>query len=164
MGRGANKWGLLTLAELHWPKGTRRQSLGFLIQLLARHIDRDMRALLDELGINQKFFETLMVLLSSGGISQRDLGQHLFLPEYQISRNLDAMAVEGLIERRPSPNSRRTLEIHLTEKGRGIAMELPKTIKSLNDKFMGELDAQEQETLVHLLQKVLVGSEQRAED
>lgn len=150
------------LAQLQWPSGTRRQSFGFLLQLLARHVDQDMKARIEDLGIIPKHFETLMVLLASSGISQREMGQKLFLPEYQISRNLDAMEADGLVERRPSPTSRRTTELFLTEKGREVAMQLPPLINNLNSEFLQVLDDSEKATLVELLQRVLTGFESRS--
>nr|WP_255744269.1 MarR family transcriptional regulator [Aliiroseovarius sediminis] len=97
-----------------------------------------------------------MQLLAQDGQSQRELGKKLKLPEYQISRNLDAMAQDDLIERRSHPSNRRTTQVFLTQKGREMAQKLPPLINALNNTFLRDLTKDERDTLISLLQRVLL--------
>ncbi len=142
------------MAKFDWPEGTRTQSFGFLLQLLARRNREDMSDRLEKVGLEFRFFPYLMFLLARDGQSQRELGSHISDPEYQTSRNLDAMGKAGLIERRPSPTSRRTTLIFLTEKGRKTAESLPGMIRKANDEFLSALSGTERSQLENLMQKI----------
>ncbi|WP_289040236.1 MarR family transcriptional regulator [uncultured Aliiroseovarius sp.] len=144
------------MADASWPKGTQIESFGFLTQALARCVDGAMKERLADLDLNFRFFMTLMQLLAQDGQSQRELGKKLKLPEYQISRNLDAMAQDDLIERRSHPSNRRTTQVFLTQKGREMAQKLPPLINALNNTFLRDLTKDERDTLISLLQRVLL--------
>ncbi|WP_371169533.1 MarR family winged helix-turn-helix transcriptional regulator [Aliiroseovarius sp. 2305UL8-7] len=148
----------LLLSGENWPSGTKMQSFGYLMQVLARRIDDSMKVRLEALDLDFRFFMTLMLLLARDGQSQRELGGKLNLPEYQVSRNLDAMTKAGLVERRPSPTSRRTTLIYLTDQGRSVAQCLPPVINDQNDRFLKSLKDDERAVLISLLQRVMADS------
>ncbi|MCK8464556.1 MarR family winged helix-turn-helix transcriptional regulator [Aliiroseovarius sp. S1339] len=143
------------MADAQWPKGTQKESFGFLAQVLARRVDNELKAELANLDLDFRFFMTLMQLLAQDGQSQRELGSKLNLPEYQVSRNLAAMVKDDLVERRTSPTSRRTTQVFLTGKGRALAQQMPPLINTLNDTFLSALNGDERAMLITLLQRVL---------
>ncbi len=142
------------LAKFDWPEGTRTQSFGFLLQQLARRNREDMSDRLEKVGLEFRFFPYLMFLLAKDGQSQRELGSHIADPEYQTSRNLDALGKAGLIERRPSPTSRRTTLVYLTKQGRKLAESLPGIIHEANDAFLETLSERERSQLEKIMQKL----------
>ncbi|MEM6610870.1 MAG: MarR family transcriptional regulator [Cyanobacteria bacterium P01_C01_bin.72] len=132
----------------------RQSSFGFLLQLLARRMNNLMKQQLSEIDIDLKTFANLRMLSDRDGINQRELGRLLEFPEYHTSRNVDALVKAGFVERRPDPNSRRSILIFLTDKGRKKAKQLPKIISSVNNEFLTALDEKERQQVVLLLQKV----------
>lgn len=132
----------------------REHSFGYLMQSVARHIDINMKKRLAEVGVDVKIFANLMVLLEQDGINQRELGDILNFPDYYTSRNIDTLVKLGFAERRPDPNSRRTILIFLTEEGRKKAMELPKIIRESNTYQLRNLDDDEKTQIIKLLHKV----------
>lgn len=134
-------------------KGTGRESFGFLIQLLSRRLDVHMKTELEKQGVDIKVFSNLMMLFHKDGINQREIGKHLNFPEYYTSRNVDALVAAGFAERRADPDSRRSFLIFLTEAGRKKASQLPQVVRSSNDLFLANLDADERKDLIRLLQK-----------
>ena len=142
------------MARHEWPEGTRTESFGFLLQLLARNNRQEMSDRLDEIGLEFRFFPYLMFLLARDGQSQRELGKHISDPEYQTSRNLDALGKADLIERRPSPTSRRTTLVFLTKRGRKLAERLPALIRKSNDEFLEALTSTERNQLLQIMQKL----------
>lgn len=132
----------------------RQSSMGFLIQLLARRIDGEMKQRLSEIGVDLKTFSNLMLLSERDGHTQRELGKMLEFPEYDTSRTVDALVESGFAERRPDPNSRRSVLVFLTEKGRKKAAELPGIISSLNVSLLKTLSDDERKQLIRLLQKL----------
>ena len=134
--------------------GLREESFGFLIQFLARRIDATMKEKLQPVGIDIKLFANLMMLYVQDGVTQRELGAKLDFPEYYISRNVDSLVREGWAERRPDPNSRRSVRIFLTAKGRDMAAKLPAIIREANTEHLSSLTKDESAALIGLLQKV----------
>lgn len=132
----------------------RHSSFGFLLQLISRRIDKDMKDELAKLGIDRKVFSNLMMLSEKDGITQRELGRLLEFPEYFTSRTVDVLVEKGFAERRPDPESRRNILVYLTDAGREIAKNLPPIIGSVNESYLEGLTCNEREQLITLLQKV----------
>ncbi|RMF19937.1 MAG: MarR family transcriptional regulator [Deltaproteobacteria bacterium] len=61
-----------------------------------------------------------MSLWNEEGLRAVELGRRAGLEPSTMTGLLDRMEADGLIERRPDPNDRRALTIHLTEEGRAL--------------------------------------------
>ena len=142
------------MSQLSKTQRDRQNSFGFLLQLLARRMDNLMKEKLAGIDIDLKIFANLRMLSDKDGINQRELGRLMEFPEYHTSRNVDALVKAGFVERCPDPNSRRSVLIFLTDKGREKAKQLPKLVAEVNDDFLEVLDIQERKQLIQLLQKV----------
>ena len=142
------------MAKISKGQKQRQSSFGFLMQVIARRIDAEMKEELAKIDVDVKIFANLMMLSDQDGISQRELGRMLEFPDYYTSRNVDAMIEAQLAERRPDPNSRRSVLIYLTDKGRKKAAELPRVIQAVNASFLEPLSATEKKTVIQLLHKV----------
>lgn len=145
------------MAEMKHIKAIRESSFGFLVQTLARDIDAKMKLALKEVDVDLKVFANLMLLLEEDGVNQRTLGKKLNFPEYFTSRNVDALVDVGYVERRPDPNSRRSLLVFLTDAGRQKATQLPAIVRKITDDALSGLTAAEQKQMIELMQKA-VGS------
>ena len=133
---------------------SREASFGFLLQLLARRMDGLMKQRLDDIGLSIKAFANIRLLSEKDGVSQRELGRLLEFPGYHTSRSIDELIADGLVERQPDPQSRRSVKIFLTAKGRRIAKKLPEIIESVNSEFLADLTPAEQRSALNLLQKI----------
>ena len=141
------------MSQLSKTQRGRQNSFGFLLQLLARRMDNLMKQKLAGIDIDLKIFANLRMLSDKDGINQHELGRLMEFPEYHTSRNVDALVKAGFAERRPDPNSRRSVLIFLTNTGREKAKQLPKLIAEVNHEFLEVLDIQERQQLIRLLQK-----------
>ena len=133
---------------------SRQSSFGFLMNLLQRRVDAKMKLRLAGIGIDVRTFAILRMLDENEGIKQKDLGKIFEFPEYYTSRNVDALVDAGLVERKPDPNSRRSVQIYLTDAGQERVEQLPKIVSSVNSEFLGTLTTEERKTLIKLLRKV----------
>lgn len=143
------------MTQIHDPNRKRQPSFGFLVQRLARRLDRDMKQRLSEIGVDLKAFANLMLLSQKDGITQRELGRLLEFPEYFTSRAVDVLVEQGFAERRPDPSSRRSVLIYLTPKGKKKAQELPAIVDEVNAKYLKPLDAKDRKVLISLLQRLI---------
>ncbi|SIO15950.1 transcriptional regulator, MarR family [Parasphingorhabdus marina DSM 22363] len=142
------------MAKISAGQKQRQSSFGFLMQVIARRIDATMKEELAKIDVDVKLFANLMVLSDRDGITQKELGHLLEFPDYFTSRNVDALIDAGLAERRPDPNSRRSVLVFLTDKGRKKATELPRVIQKVNSQFLEPLKSSEKKAIIQLLHKV----------
>jgi len=91
----------------------------------------------------------LYVLQQEDGINLRGLGQLLNSAPPSVSRLCDRLEALGFVERRPSPVSRRELELHLTR--RAVT-------------YLGELRARREEALLAVLDRMPATERRRLEN
>ncbi len=140
---------------------TRENSIGWMIQRLARQLDVAMNAQLAEHGLTLPQFAILMTVLEHEPLTQADIGRHFAMPAYAISRVLDGLEEAGMIVRAAHPQSRRAHQINATDKGRAFAPELFAIVGRVNATLTEPLDDADRETLKRLLDRVLTNRPDR---
>jgi len=109
-----------------------------------------------EYGLNAAKFNLLMVIKHIGkdkGLSQRKLGNNLYVTAANITKLIDALERDGLVLRMPMPDDRRVNLIKITDKGSSLLDEIwPKHISSIN-KIFENLSAVDKDKLNQLLQE-----------
>lgn len=88
--------------------------------LLARVEDRLQDAGLPPL----EWYDVLWAIEREGPLRQRDLASHMLVARYSISRLIDRMEAEGLVERKECPNDARGQMAHLTAAGLKLRKEM----------------------------------------
>jgi DNA-binding MarR family transcriptional regulator len=71
-----------------------------------------------------EWYDVLWGLEREGPLRQRDLGDYLLLARYSVSRLVDRMEADGLVQRRECPEDGRGQLVHITEAG----LEMRKTM------------------------------------
>lgn len=84
--------------------------------LLARIMRRELRRRRPE-EISQPQFRALRIVKRHAGLSLSHLAMHLELTLASASKMVDVLEKHNLVERRPSPDDRRKLELYLTPRG-----------------------------------------------
>lgn len=64
-----------------------------------------------------EWYDVLWALERQGPLRQRDLGEHVLLARYSVSRLIDRMEAEKLVERRECPTDARGQVVHATQAG-----------------------------------------------
>ncbi len=86
----------------------------------------------------------------------RDLHQRMLLAKYNLSRLLDRMQVEELIERKPVDDDGRGEYVLLTQKGMDLQKKAwPVYRKAIGRHFSGRLSGCDVGDLLRILQKLL---------
>lgn len=78
-------------------------------------------AALKDIGLSIPQFDLLSTLTEREGLSQQDLAERLYVTKGNVSGLVDRMVEAGLVERRASPEDRRSHALYLTERGRRLA-------------------------------------------
>ncbi|MEZ8878434.1 MarR family winged helix-turn-helix transcriptional regulator [Vibrio lentus] len=133
----------------------RQNSFGWMINVVANKASKDFDVELKQHGLSLALWPTLMCLWEEEGITQRDIAAKSKVENSTTTRTLDKLAKLELVERRADPNSRRSFRIYLTEKGKALEEQLVPIPIRLNKELMNELDAEEQQQMIKLLQKMV---------
>lgn len=103
------------------------------------------------LGISRAQWTVLVRLQRHEGLKQSELADVLDLQPISLTRLLDRLAENGLIERRPDPNDRRANRLYLTPAARPLLERLSKLSGGLMEIVLAGLDRKAREQLLHNL-------------
>jgi len=99
-------------------------------------------------------FDVLTHLSVAHGISQQEQSDRRLVAKGNTCTLLDKMAAQGLVERRPDPEDRRSYRLYLTEEGQQLAETLIPSHEDFMQKHMSALSDEEQRTLLTLLREL----------
>lgn len=91
----------------------------------------------------------------SGPVTLAELGRSLGLDKGWISRTVDALVVQGLVEKQPGAADRRTVLLSLTDAGQRQTAELNGTLNSQSDRIMSRVPAEERPQVIKALETLL---------
>jgi MarR family transcriptional regulator for hemolysin len=101
-----------------------------------------------QFGISRAQGVVLIRLDRSEGFKQSELAEILDLQPISLTRLLDRLAENGLIERRPDPHDRRANRLYLTPAARPLIAQLAKLGQDMMEEVLAGLDPQENERLL----------------
>ncbi len=133
----------------------RRDSLGWLVNVLAHAMGHDLDRRLKDNGLSLYLWPTLMCLWEEQGVTQNEIAQKARVENSTTTRTLDRLGELGLAERRPDPKSRRAYRIYLTEKGKALEAEITDLARQVNEQYLAALKPREQTQLIELLKKIV---------
>jgi len=105
-------------------------------------------------GLRPVDFSILSLITHNPGITARQLCATLGVLPPNMVGMLNRFEARGLVERRPHPSDRRAQGLHLTPAGQALMKEAEHTAEQLEKDVAHKLTAQEQLTLMELLQKI----------
>jgi MarR family transcriptional regulator for hemolysin len=101
-----------------------------------------------QFGISRAQWVVLMRLDRSEGLKQSELAEILDLQPISLTRLLDRLSENGLIERRPDPHDRRANRLYLTSAARPLLEQLAALGEDLMETVLQNVDAASQERLL----------------
>lgn len=129
--------------SLHWWLGT---------------TDRMWRRLLDERlrcsGQTQPRWRVLAWARLVPGIKQAELAQRMSISGPTLVRILDALAAQGMIERRDDPADRRVKEIHLTAAAEPVVLYITEEVRSIRAAVLDGVSEAELRSCLDLLARI----------
>lgn len=131
------------------------ESIGFKLS----RVPRLWRAVLDErlapLGLTQTRWVTLYHLWSmGGGQAQCDLARAIGVEAPSLVRTLDQLTEQGLIERRPCHDDRRTKRIFLTDKANPLLERIDDVVKKARGEMLSGITQEEVDLFEDLLARI----------
>ncbi|RCJ21487.1 MarR family transcriptional regulator [Nostoc sp. ATCC 43529] len=110
-------------------------------------------------GLSMGKFTLLMQLSQANeqGLTPSECAERSGVTRATITGLLDGLEKDELVERKPFPNDRRMLSVHLTEKGRSLMAKMLPDHFCRTTSLMAHLATDEKKTLIELLQKLQAG-------
>lgn len=132
-----------------------QENIGFQLSRLPRL----WRAVIDErlapLGLTQTRWVTLYHLWRLGdGQPQCDLARAIGVEAPSLVRTLDQLSEQGLVERRPCDQDRRTKRVYLTAAATPLLERIDDVVREARNEMFAGLDEDEIATLAELLSRI----------
>lgn len=119
-------------------------------------IEKDIENYLKQYNLSSSKFNMMMVIKHEGGqqgISQINIGKKLIVTASNMTKQVDKLIVDGMVERFALKGDRRVNLVKITKKGSDLLDTIwPGYIKTINN-IAGRLDIEERKTLSQILVK-----------
>jgi DNA-binding MarR family transcriptional regulator len=139
----------------------RRLNLGMLPQLVGYQLRMAQIALFRDfaegpgaLEVTPGLFGVLVIIEANPDLKQSELARATHLDRSTVVTIIDNLERRGLVERRASPNDRRSNAIRLTEAGSTLLRQLKRKVVQHEKRLLENFGDGELETFLKLLQKV----------
>lgn len=105
-------------------------------RLMRGHVDSRAR----EHGTTRSQWGVLSRLRRNEGMKQAELAEVLDIQPISVTRMIDRLAQQGLVERRPDPSDRRAYLLYLTGPGRALVDGLDPVRQQIADHLLGGVE------------------------
>jgi MarR family transcriptional regulator, 2-MHQ and catechol-resistance regulon repressor len=99
-------------------------------------------------------FAVLEALLHRGALPVNEIGKKVLLTSGSITVAIDRLEEKRLVQRRASPDDRRTKIVHLTGEGKKLITKAYNEHAADMEELASDLSASERTTLIRLLKKI----------
>lgn len=138
------------------------QSVGFLVNDVARLLRRNFNRRAQELGLSQAQWQTLAYLSRQEGVNQVTLADSLDIQPITLARLIDRLQEAGLVARRPDPADRRAFRLYLTTAARPLLKRMWDLAAESREEAMAGLPDDRKQALIealHHMKRNLVAAE-----
>ncbi|MER5181200.1 MarR family transcriptional regulator [Streptomyces sp. NPDC002896] len=127
---------------------------GYLLYRLGLRSGQLFNGFLQESGLRLRHYALLRLLATTDGALQRELSARLGYDPSAIVGLVDDLERAGFVERRPSPDDRRSRIVVLTDDGRAFLRDTDEAGLRVTNDLVQPLDPAERETLHALLLRI----------
>ena len=135
------------------------ESMGYLINHLAKVFARSLAGRLAEHEASLGEWAVLMFLWAQDGQSQRELSRHVAIEDATMVRTIDRMERDGLVRRVRNVQDRRRINIFLTDKGWSLQDSLVPCAVAANEAATQLFTDTEKQQFGDLLRRMIVALE-----
>lgn len=129
-------------------------SVGFLLNRAARSMKRGLESRLVTYSLTATQYIVLALLAKKDGLSQSQLGNHLYFDNPTVTGVIDRMERDGLVERRRTSDDRRVINIFLSRKGKDILAQVETVADDLDSEATQVFSPKEKSDLVRMLNTI----------
>ena len=137
----------------------RNPGIGFLLNRLGGISAREWSTRIAREGLEPREVMLFRFVALSEGLSQREVGIVIGLPDSRIVGLVDRLEERGWIERRTSDRDRRTHALHVTPAGREVLDRVETLSFEHEEALTRGLDPADRETLLGLLKRMVAAQD-----
>ncbi len=136
------------------------KSVGYWAGLLARTMEAEFNRRLEPHGLSRMSYAVLGAIVFDGCTKPSEVADFLRVDRGAVTRLMDKLAQQGLIERSTGTLDRRSVSITVTPKGVALAKELQRHSRAVNDLFTAHLKPEDADRFVDLVKTMLAKSKE----
>ena len=129
--------------------------LGYTLKRAYLAIHDDYKANQDDIGLSQREFSALSIILDNQDINQTDLGRAMSIERANMVVLVDQLEGKELITRNKVPTDRRSYALRATLKGRRACEKAVSAIRDHENRVLHDLSEGERADLLRLLRQVV---------
>lgn len=130
------------------------ETLGYLLMQICRANRSKAQEHLSQIGLHTGQEMFLLRLWHADGQTQTELADEICVQPATITRMIDRLTKEGLVERRADPEDRRVSRVYLTEAGRVLQQPVEDIWREMEQESFANMTLDEQVLLRRLLLQV----------
>jgi MarR family transcriptional regulator, organic hydroperoxide resistance regulator len=127
----------------------------YLFHLITSHLNNRLLDRMRPHGVTVQRWRVLMVLMNGDGRTMTDLVRMTLIAQPAVSRVIDQMERNGLVERRVAERDNRIVEVFLTQHGRDTYWKIAPDAEKHGIDMLAGFDASERKQLFELLRRLL---------
>lgn len=124
---------------------------------------RSMGTRFEQHGISRGQPKILGFLSENNGCIQKELALHCHVEPATVTKLLENMERDGLIERKTSTEDRRVLRVYITEKGHALHEQAHRIAAEVTQICLAGFTAEQTETVITLMNKLADNLDERLE-
>jgi MarR family transcriptional regulator for hemolysin len=133
------------------PRPDLQRNFGFLLSDISRLFRREFNRRAGDLDLTQAQWRALAHLAREENIRQAALAERLEVQPITLARQLDRLEAAGWVERRPDPDDRRAVRLHLTPEAKPLIDRITDLAAEIRAEAMDGLDRPTREALLDAL-------------
>jgi DNA-binding MarR family transcriptional regulator len=130
------------------------ESVGRLLYLTTQAMTNHAERVLKPYGLTVEQFILLKNIPEDGSLSQNQLCKIVEKSAANVTRILDRLEKKFFVKRKPNPADRRSTLLVLTNKGKVLSEKVHYLFESFSENLTKGIHSQEQEQLIHFLNKI----------
>lgn len=139
-------------------------SIGYLVHWAGRLLRRLADRRLEPLGLSSGHLPVLTALLARGALSQKALAEAAEIEQPTMAATLARMERDGIVQREPDPNDKRSSLYSLTPAMRKKVGAVRAVIESINVDALAALPKEDRAKFRPLLKAMIAGLERTLDD
>ncbi|TEA79456.1 MarR family winged helix-turn-helix transcriptional regulator [Allopusillimonas ginsengisoli] len=139
-------------------------NLGHLIKQLQSSLNRMMEQKLAPLGLTAMQWRPLALIRFLNINTPAELSRRTFIDTGAMTRALDRLEAKKFITRHRCPEDRRVVRVALTDAGNDVADHILPAVAATLNTHLDDFSVDEINTLIGLIQRMLVNGDQSVED
>lgn len=131
------------------------EHISYLLFQLVRHRDLRFDTEMAPLGLTLARWRTLAIIRRIESCSMKELAKYSTIDRTTLTRSIDQLVEEGLIDRHVPPTDRRMVLLSLTQKGEAIYMQAVHVLISYNRTMLDGISDDEQRAFARALETMM---------